>query len=394
MSNLNLTTRPPINANRKSIAGRAMQVFLVAMLPTVTGCMQLETHIRLNEDGSGVVTERLGFSQRLLEMAKAENPQSGLEPLLARSAAEKRAGRMGKGVAVVRHEVRDGPAGMRESITVYKVADLNGYAYLSPFVGLRGYKAVGLRFSFRPNLKYHRWNFFTAPPGYMVLHFRPEPYPATKPVGKGKKGKNNKPARSTPLDMQAYRELVPVFAGMLDDFQARVTFESYCPIIGGQGLAMRGVNARSPRVDLINVSGKENKDRYGYRFIQNEEIMVEMMTGRLDGRFWSGTLYKNLGWAWDRRPLASHMRGNSTLPLVSQRNGAEICFPPSRALYRKYVEGKTLDWTNTLNNTIKARGKRPAEFKLVGWKPKKIVTKDHGDKCPTDCPWCKPKRKR
>ena len=47
-----------------------------------TGCLQIETHIQLHKDGNATVTERVHFSQRLMDLAKKAGPKSTLEPLL------------------------------------------------------------------------------------------------------------------------------------------------------------------------------------------------------------------------------------------------------------------------------------------------------------------------
>jgi len=101
------------------------------------GCLQLETSIRLHEDGSATVTERIGFSRRLLDMTRNASAALQLEPMLTREAALERMERMGKGIQLVRHEVREGENGARESLSVYKIGYLGDFVYPSPFMNSR-----------------------------------------------------------------------------------------------------------------------------------------------------------------------------------------------------------------------------------------------------------------
>lgn len=358
------------------------------------GCLQLETTIKLNEDGSALVTERLSLSRRLLEMAKGDGQQPNMESLLTREAVEQRVKQMGKGVTLITHEVRDGGKGSRECLTTYKVADLTEFVYISPSVGWQGYRAQCLKFSITPNLSFVEWYRAGVPPGVLVVSARAEKYQG---VAAGEKNAPMVPGGDSPRDVQAYRELVPVFADMLGDLRVRVTIESYCAIGNAIGVAFRDSSARVRHVDLINVSGKTNTDYYGYRFLRNEDIMTEALRSRMGtdarqpsyGRFWTTHLYGD-----DSRPDYSHMRANPTLPLILQGGRANIWIPPSAPLFKKYLEGKTLDWTGSLNPAIKARGKKLADFKEVGWTDTAARHKPaEEDRCPPDCPWCRGERK-
>ena len=105
---------------------------LAAAVLGATGCLQIETNIHLNEDGSATVTERLNFSRKLLDMASGQEAGLQLEPMLAREAALERMKDMGKGVSLVNHKVQDGAKGSRESIAVYQAQDL------AQFLGVLG----------------------------------------------------------------------------------------------------------------------------------------------------------------------------------------------------------------------------------------------------------------
>jgi hypothetical protein len=323
-----------------------------------------------------------------------------LEPLLSREAAGRRVKLMGEGVTVGSHEVRDGALGSRESVTVYQVADLSKFRYISPFVGYNGYTSQQLVFDIRPTLTGRGWYYCGVGPGSLIVSARARKYPDAGGKSKGKKGasqgKGGKDARGaggyTPLEVQTLRELVPVFGDMLEDFKVKVTLETYCPISAGGGYVTRTARTRSRHMYLIDVSGKDDMDKYGYPFVKNEEIMVDMLRGKLSrkGRFWSSGLYNKIGRGYDYRPATSLMVGNGTMPLINQTRGIEIGFPASRALFKRYLEGKQLDYTT--NPHTRHLGKVMADFAKVGWKgERKTVAKDFGDQCEPGCPWCKPK---
>ena len=73
-----------------------------------SGCLQLETRIKLHEDGSATVTERLEILPALLEMEAGATSLTGMtfERLLSRERAQERVKEMGKGVTLVSHDVR------------------------------------------------------------------------------------------------------------------------------------------------------------------------------------------------------------------------------------------------------------------------------------------------
>lgn len=341
------------------------------------GCLQLETTIKMNDDGSAVVTERLCFSRRLLDMAKGEKGLPPLESLLTKEAAIERSKFMGKGVTVVSHELRDGEKGSRESLTVYKAEDITQFVYTSPFL-VDGARA-GVRFDIRPQLEFS-WQG----PATGQLNVGVGPTSVSTPGSKT----NAKPApivrSDAPLDVQAIRDLVPVFADMLDDVHLRLRLECYDTVRLALGLAHRGSAARVNYVDLIDFSGK-HMDQYGYLILHNEEVMREVLIGRL-----SNDRYNTTNYAPFLTDALRSMTDNAALPLFHQWGGGRIMIQPSLPLFKKYLEGKTLDWTGTLNPEIKARGKKLADFKEVnGWtKPtveyKPVVV----DNCPADCPWC------
>jgi hypothetical protein len=325
--------------------------------------MQVNTHVKLHPDGSGTITEKVRFSQRLLELAAKEKGNLQLKTLLTREAALKRAARMGKGTKLVSFKVGAAEKGSRESVAVYKIDYLGDFVYVSPFLARGGYPH-NLKVHIYPYLKY-RWTGQW--PGALIIDFRPQGYKSTRrPKAAGKKPPPPKkgappPPPPAPSEMQVYRDLSPVFKDVFRGMRFRLTFESYCGITRAWGLAHRDRVGRTRKIDVINVTDRD-LDAHGYNIFENEEIMTELLRWRL-------TAPKGA-----RHFLTSHLRGmtdNQTLPVFHQGGGGSVGIRPSRQLFDRLLKGKVLDWTGTHNHAVKSRGKQPARFEWVGWRPSK-----------------------
>jgi hypothetical protein len=114
----------------------------------------------------------------------------------------------------------------------------------------------------------------------------------------------------------------------------------------------RGKLAGTKTVDLIDFSD-QNLDNYGYSFLDNEEIMVDL-----------------LRWGLGSKNVAEHVKGapnNPTLPLfhpwgsrfAPYVRGDGIYIRPSRELFNRHFEGKTLDFGKW------DKGKKLANFEEV-----------------------------
>ena len=57
------------------------------LLLLAAGCLQIETHMKLHEDGSATITERLQFSKNLLDLSAKDGPAKGIAALFTRDAA-------------------------------------------------------------------------------------------------------------------------------------------------------------------------------------------------------------------------------------------------------------------------------------------------------------------
>ena len=106
--------------------------------------------------------------------------------------------------------------------------------------------------------------------------------------------------------------------------------------------------------DILDFSS-ENLDNWGGRFLENEEIMLEIARWRLAGS-----------------NIAAHTQNypnNPTLPVYIPRSrsdwfdGVYFYVTPSRPLFDRYFQGKELDY--------RPWGKEPpapADFNRIGWK--------------------------
>ncbi|MFM2199808.1 MAG: hypothetical protein RLZZ505_3240 [Verrucomicrobiota bacterium] len=99
--------------------------FLAAL--ALPSCLQNETTLSLNKDGSGTVTEETYLGVKMLEMM-AQFAQPGqpdpVEEMFSEEKAKAKAGKMGEGVEYVKTEMinKDGKKG---AIVHYKFADIN-----------------------------------------------------------------------------------------------------------------------------------------------------------------------------------------------------------------------------------------------------------------------------
>jgi hypothetical protein len=302
------------------------------------GCLQIETTIALKADGSGTITERVNFSRKLLDAAAAAGPELQLEPLLAKEAVLARMKGMGKGITLTRHEVRDGPKGSRECVSVYRIPDLADFVYVCPYLP-KGYphRLKGIRTRIKPLYHdHHSWRHLAG-----RVHVGFERFPPTKRAKQGEKT-DERPGRS-PLAAQVFRELRPVVADLMEGMQIKLAFEGYAPV----EVKARDRAAGTPRVDLVSFSPHRDMDVYGYPFAENEEAMIDLAR-----RDWNSAWIENNVKNW---------ASNKTLPVL--HHGYGIIFRPSRHYFKKYFEGKTLK--------THRRGVIPARFEEIGWEPKK-----------------------
>ncbi|MCX7591322.1 MAG: hypothetical protein N2255_06805 [Kiritimatiellae bacterium] len=309
----------------------------VGSILVFSGCFQLETNIVLHPDGSGTITERLNFSRKLLDLTQAAGANLALEPMLARERVLERMKGMGKDIRLVSHEVREGPMGSRESISVFAIPNLADFTYVCPFIVRDAWTRLPrLKTLIYPTMEDHSSWIYRA--GLVCVEFRPEF--AGQVIAA-----TNLPPR-TPLASQGYRDLRPVFQDLMDDLEIKITFESYAPIeVAFYGSGWRDSNARTRKVDLICFAPGRDMDSYGFPLLENEEVVVDFLRFDFNSPWILNTVRE---WAKNKTLSALHPGGG-------------IYFRPSREYFQKFFEGKQLK--------THRRGVIDARWEELGWVP-------------------------
>lgn len=328
---------------RRSIGPTA----IIALVLAVVGCLQVDTRIRLHEDGSATITEKLRFSRGLLDLEDKAGADLKLSPLLQKKAALERMKHMGKGMRLVSHKIHRAEKGATESVTVFKIPDLNDFRYVSPFFAYLDYaKNNVIRVRLYPLYKSEN---YVGVAGEMAVLFWPLRNPARDP-------RDRKVKQVSPRDLQIYRELRPVFRDILRDFRLRLTFESYAPI-RATGFGLRGQRAGVNHVDMIDFSD-DDLDKHGGTFLGNEEVMIDLLQLKLGSA-----------------NVVAHTSGfpsNLTVPLflpwgsrhAAWRGSSGIFFRPSRPLFDRHFKGKKLDYSRWRATPPDKRV--PARFESIG----------------------------
>ena len=319
---------------------RLVRLAGAALLLLAAGCLQVETRVKVEEDGSATITERVRFSRRLLDLARMRKGGEDLEAYLGRERVLERVEQMGEGAKLVSHEIRDAEGGGRECVSVIKIPDLNNLRYVSPFLDRYRYpKHTVLEFSLTPCYESPHWGLW---PGQMAVRVSP----ATSERAPRRPEGEEPPAPPTPAELQVFRDLKPVFRDVLQGFQVRLVVESYAPIGLARGYYYyRGQKSATRQYDLIDFSS-EDLDRLGYEFLGNEEIMLELLRFQLAGDDLMATI--------EQHP------NNPNVPVYHTRGIPPITFRPSRALFDRHFKGKRLMFDE------RRGGPRMADYDEVG----------------------------
>lgn len=354
-----------------------LRTLLLLALPLLAGCLQVDTTVRLEEDGSATITERLRFSRRLLEASRAETGAAKDAPNVARfltkQATEERLKLMGKGVRLVAHVVNEAEGGARESVSTYKIDDITELRYGSPFLASANYDENNVvQVRMRPIFKSKYWGqagdvrFYYPRAGELALSFKP-----LKPIPKPKPRADRQAKSPSPLENQALRELLPVMRDFLKGFEVRLSFECYASIRSA-GFGYRGRTAHTRKMDLLHFTDR-TLDRHGKPFVENEELMLNLLRWRLAAknivdhvsRFPTNrTLPVFLSWGSGHGGLRLTTSTYARHRAFKWKISDEIFFPPSRPLFDKHFKGKELDFT--------LRAKLPKEianYDKIGYQP-------------------------
>ena len=316
----------------------------------LSSCVQIETVVKLNQDGSAVITERLRFSKRLLDAGGKAGSELDVERFLTREAVLKRMASMGKGLSLDKHEVRRTPDGGRESVATFKTPDINNFKYVSPWLAYRDYAHNSwVQCKLQPAYKSSAYGRERAGEMYVNFVHMKKPAPGSKP----QRGAPP-PKGPSPRKLQAYRNLAPLLRDAFKDFHVKLTFESYAPIMRSN-LGLRGRGGRTKKIDLINFSWQD-RDKFGDAFLDNEEIMLDIAR-----------------WDLGSADIVSHVKGfpnNKTVPVFVPFGsaGGHIPFKPSRFLFDKHFKGKKLDYSEWAPSPPEKHV--PAVFEKIGWQDK------------------------
>ena len=315
-------------------------VLSLVLLLFASGCMELETRIKLNEDGSAVVTERLEILRPLREIEAGV--QEGLEitfdALLSRQRAEASAREMGPGVTLVSHKLENRQGGSRQSIAVYQVPDITKLTYMSPFF-MRGECLGKMRIGMHP--QYVESNNSKA--GTLYLNFdhiddRAKPTPLLAELtGSGE----------SPLVRQRYRDVAPILRDFLKGFKVRVVFENYGEILGTEHLFWYD---RPRELAIVNYAyGGEAGGKTGTHPLDDEEVVVDLAKLLL--------AKPNDPWCRRKAPFLGKYAG---------RNQFRAIIRPSQPLFDKYFKGKELSFSQGHGRPML---KRMASFSAIGETP-------------------------
>lgn len=305
---------------RSNFSRLVLPASLFLVLFSAVGCFEIDTHVKVNEDGGATITETVRFSERLLDLDRTRTDGVKIAKLLSKETVLERMKQMGEGIQLASHVVQEGPNASRESVAVFEIADVANFRYVSPFFGHLDYADNNvLKAEVIPLTENTWWGRHS---GEIALRFTHEKQPKQRPQpAEGEPV----PAGPSPSELQIYRDLQPVFRDMADGMRIRFTVETYAPLRVRRGV--RNGRAGTKFYDLIDFSS-EQMDQYGYEFLTNEEVMLELLRGELNGP----NLEEN---------VKDHVN-NFTVPIVRPTGAEEIWFRPSKPLFDRHFKGKQI----------------------------------------------------
>lgn len=223
------------------------------------GCLQLELTIALHDDGPGAtVTERLCVTRELLELDRAAPAAGKVARWLTRESALERMQGMGKGVSLVEHRQTKKPDGSLESVSVFRIPNLEDLRITNPLLH-ESPPSRSVRFILSPVKNPKDWRHGTV--GVNVAE------------ADGKRGQETGKHGDAPLDLQAYRDLEPVFAHLMKGLRVTVRLVTPRPVASGP---VRGAGKGAKTVTLFSISD-DDLDAAGNAFIRNEEAMLSIL---------------------------------------------------------------------------------------------------------------------
>lgn len=337
---------------------KLLVLVLSVLFLSLTGCMEFENRIILQLDGSAVIKETIRVHKELLDFTD-ESGKPIIMNYLEKSTCEERAKAFGTGAVLKSHAIKSLNGGVKILEAEYTIPDINNLYIINPFLCYTNYKDMGFaKCQIKPSYAtWHAYGFDNA--GMVTFNVVTEkPGVGQKGVGKGEP--LIKPP--SPAILQKYRNLQPVFKELMKEFKVSVVFECYAPVMTNYGLRDRTSQPRS--CEIFAFSG-ENYDNAGGLLLDNDEIMQEL----LRQKFWDYNFIRT----------AQDFANNMTVPVVCDggspyaqygAGGRGICFKPSKVLFQRYFEGKTLDLGPWLKHE-----KVQADFEKIGYDPDKDTRK-------------------
>lgn len=288
---------------------------MLALILAAGGCMQLELAIEMHEeDGGATLTERIRFSEALLDLDAGVGGKIGLSRRLGRTGAQSRMKTMGRGIALKSHAENNLPDGSRESVAVYHIPNIEDLRLPNPFVQSDPpAPAPARRLDFSPIHKSNRRHEIGSVRVRVV-------------VAESSEGSGAEPveaiAAATPLEMQLYRDLQPVFSDLLKDFEVKIVLT-----VPDQP-ASRGRPSGDRTITLLHFNDK-HMDRYAEPFLRNEEAMLSLLQFK-----WNDAAITDHTKDFPRNPQVPIHRGRSNWASTHFR------IRPTRHLFRKHFAGR------------------------------------------------------
>ncbi len=335
-------------------------IFLSLVAIAVSGCLELEAHLTVHEDGTANLTERIRFSRQLIDLAGDRKEE--LLKLLSKEAAVDRLKRMGEGVTIVSHEQRDAEGASKEAVITYKIADLNKFQYVSPWFAYPDF-AENSTVKFKMEPLYKSRAYLGGRAGEMCVSLEHLKKPVEEPhLPEGAPA----PAGPAPLDNQIYRDLAPLFRDMLKDVEIRFTFEAYAPL--SSALPVRNRRSRTNSIDLIHFTDKD-MDQSGAALLSNEEVMLDLARWQ----FSSPVITAQVRDAENNQTLPSSRRagrntcGSSAAAASASSRRAASSTNTSRGRCSTTASGRRPRRRNTCRRNLRRSGfRRSSDWSLIG----------------------------
>lgn len=329
-------------------------LLLAAVALSTVGCFELETTITIRRDGGATVTERVRFSQRLLDFDALQDGKIKVADLLAKAAVLDRMKHMGKGITLKSHEIKDVENGAREAVSVFEIDDISELRYASPFLAYLDYADNNIvKVNVEPALVSNSSGRWRA--GTMTVWLKP----LSTPKRDFNPREGDPPRKQpSPLELQKIRQVQPIFKEMMKGLKVKLTFKSYAPL-RQVNFGYRGRRSGDDHCDWINFSS-DNFDKYGVNILENEEVLLELLRGKAGGK----NIIEHVAGFANNRTVPVFLGYGSRHGYIS---GERISFPPSKTLFDRHFAGKMLTFVfeKGPNRT------RPASFEEVGEREKK-----------------------